>query len=393
MIRAPRLELRVESGSVQVVANGALSRHDAHALHLLDYFSTPHTLADAMRTLCQPTDGATRWMQRSATILALFRAGALVCADGHHEALPLTRGYAGAAVHVRMLNDVRRTRTYLDAIGATVRSGDIVVDVGTGTGILAMAAARAGARHVYAIEASGIADTAQAMFEANGFADRITLVRGWSTAVTLPERADVLVAELIGVDPFDEQIAELTNDARARLLTDRARLVPNGFRVLGLPVSVPDAYGERLTFTPEATTRWGERYDFDFTPLLRTVPLAPVTVGLTSPEARALTALATALVITEVDLSAAVTGIVHGRATATATASGLINGLLLYFDVFLAPGHTLTTAPDVADETNHWGNRVVLLSAPFEVTTGDRFTIHVERRHGRFSAWCERPHT
>lgn len=390
LIRASGFELRVESGSVQVRINGTLSGHDAQALRLLDFFSTPHSLEEAMQALHPPTQGAAQWMERSAAILALVRAGALVPADASHAALPLTRGYAGASVHVRMLDDVRRTRAYLDAIAATVRPGDVVVDIGTGTGILAMAAARAGARRVYAVEASGIADTAQAMFVRNGLADRITLIRGWSTAITLPERADVMVAELLGVDPFDEQIAVLTNDARARLLTDRARLVPYGFQVCGVPVRVPDSHIGRVTFVPASTTRWADAYGFDFSPLLETMSRSPVTFGLRSPEAHALPALTAPIRVADVDLRSLATGIVECRAQVTAAASGTMNGLVLYFDVQLAPGHTLTTAPDVADETNHWGNRVVLLPSPVEVTAGETLTVHVERRHGRFAVSCER---
>ena len=95
-------------------------------------------------------------------------------------------------LHVNMLNDRTRTSGYLASIGKAVRRGDVVLDIGTGTGIYAIAAARAGARHVYAVEAGRIAKAARTLFEANGVADRITLIRGLSTRITLPERADVL---------------------------------------------------------------------------------------------------------------------------------------------------------------------------------------------------------
>ncbi len=392
LVRAPTLQLRVDTGSIEVHLNGIRSGHGPHALRLLEYFSTPRTLADALDELWEPDDGATRWMELSSAALALYRVGALVAHGGVATEPQLTRGYAGARVHVRMLDDVGRTKAYLDAIAATVRPGDVVVDVGTGTGILAMAAARAGARHVYAIEASGIADVAQAMFEENGFADRITLVRGWSTNVTLPERADIMVAELVGMDPFDEQICDLAHDARRRLLTENPRLVPHGMRVLGVPVSVPDRHRERVMFTPASAARWGQLYGFEFSPLLRTVNTTPVSFGLKAPDARTVPALAGPIMIAETDLTSVGTDVIDCHATATATATGVVNGLLLYFDLYLAPGHTLTTAPDVADDTNHWGNRVVLFSDPVKVATGEPFVVHIERRHGRFNAWCEAPH-
>jgi predicted RNA methylase len=109
---------------------------------------------------------------------------------------------ASLPLHLALLNDRRRTTSFLDTIATVVRPGDVVVDVGTGTGVLALAAARAGARHVYAIEMGGIADCAEGLFEASDASDRITLVRGRSLDVRLPERADVLVCELIGHAPL-----------------------------------------------------------------------------------------------------------------------------------------------------------------------------------------------
>ena len=105
-------------------------------------------------------------------------------------------------MHIAMLNDRRRTASFLAAIRRVVRPGDVVVDVGTGTGVLAIAAAQAGAARVYAVEATGIGKLAEANFRANGLQDRITLVPGWSMQVTLPERADVLVSEVIGKTPL-----------------------------------------------------------------------------------------------------------------------------------------------------------------------------------------------
>src|SRR4051812_12021176 len=116
-------------------------------------------------------------------------------------------------LHLEMLNDRTRTLSFIEAIRETVRPDDIVLDIGTGTGILAATAARAGARHVYAIEAGQIQKVARALFESNGLKDRITLIRGWSTQIELPERADVLISEVIGHEPLAEDVLETTADA------------------------------------------------------------------------------------------------------------------------------------------------------------------------------------
>lgn len=134
-------------------------------------------------------------------------------------------------LHLDMLNDRTRTLSFIEAIRETVRPGDVVLDVGTGTGILAAAAARAGARHVYAIEAGQIHRVARELFASNNLSDRITLVKGWSTQVELPERADVLISEVIGHEPLAEDVLETTWDAVARLVKPDARLVPRRLRI------------------------------------------------------------------------------------------------------------------------------------------------------------------
>src|SRR3954454_16113224 len=79
-------------------------------------------------------------------------------------------------LHGAMLDDRRRTRSFIAAIEAAVRPGDVVVEIGTGTGVLAVAAARAGARRVYALESANMAAWARRIFAANRVSDRATLV-------------------------------------------------------------------------------------------------------------------------------------------------------------------------------------------------------------------------
>lgn len=119
--------------------------------------------------------------------------------------------YSHYGVHEDMLKDAVRTRAYMDAIlgnaalfrcalvskapdtGAApcptivhIHRDKIVVDVGCGTGILSLFAAKAGARHVYAIEQSAVAERAMDIVAANGFTDRITVLRGRAEDVHLP---------------------------------------------------------------------------------------------------------------------------------------------------------------------------------------------------------------
>ena len=96
--------------------------------------------------------------------------------------------YAEIEVHRTMICDRVRTEAFRRAIDATVRPGDVVLDVGAGSGILSMFAAQAGASRVYAVERTTVAVMAQELIAANGFADVIRVIQGDMMDIELPEQ-------------------------------------------------------------------------------------------------------------------------------------------------------------------------------------------------------------
>ena len=165
--------------------------------------------------------------------------------------------------------------------------------------MLAVAAARAGARHVYAIEASDIAAVAARVFAANQVQDQVTLLPSWSRETELPEPADLLVAEVIGNEPLEEEILETTLDARRRMLRPEARLIPHALTLVARPVMVPEGEVRQRVFGRAAVERWRNLYGIDFAPLLDAAvpnPTHTVTEGevvATWPQAGRPAALAT----------------------------------------------------------------------------------------------------
>ncbi len=173
---------------------------------------------------------------------------------------------ASPFTHEKMLMDKVRCGAYHDAIQRTVKPGDVVVDLGAGTGLLSFFAVQAGARQVYAIESSAIADIAAELIEANGFRDRITLIRENSKKVRLPERCDVLVTETLSAFCFDdENIIESVADARERFLKPGGRIIPQSADTFLVPFS-SDAFGVgRFVATDPANK--SNFYGLDYGPL------------------------------------------------------------------------------------------------------------------------------
>ncbi len=111
------------------------------------------------------------------------------------------------------LIDEERTVAFQSAIRNTIRPGDVVVDCGAGTGILSMMACQCGAKRVYAIEADNRAlKNLRETFEANGYGETITLIEGDVCNVELPEKADVIIAEMVATGLIEElQIPAMNN--------------------------------------------------------------------------------------------------------------------------------------------------------------------------------------
>ncbi len=348
-------------------------------LAILAAFSRPRALQDGLDELARGVASRAAFVEIMARVVDLSQGRVLVRAADTDQPPPLALGFAGAASHIAMLSDRRRTDAFIEAVRATVRPGDVVIDLGTGTGVLAIAAARAGARRVYAIEAGSMADTADAMFAANGVGDRVTLVKGWSTEVELPERADVLVTETLGDNPWEEGWPHLVSDAWHRLLRRDARVIPSHVQWFAQPVAVPMALLDKARFSPALTSEWSSWYGLDFSALVTTgdrhtevIRAAPHRVA-DWPTPCAPIALA--------DCSAAghLAGTNEGQSVVTA--QGDISGVALFWEADLTPGIHLSTAPGRATEDGSW--RVLIVPTPdtHHVRPGDVVTVSVTSSH------------
>lgn len=353
---------------------------------ILDVFSTPMPLQRSVEAVSNRLTATPAWIEVVANIKALYEAGILV----HPEsAVSVRRTHASrfdsAPVHVKMLNDKVRTSRFQLAITRSVKPGDVVVDIGTGTGVLAITAALAGARHVYALEATAMSRAAQAMIDANGLTDRVTVIDSHSFDVELPEKADVLISEIIGDDPLGERILPTFADARRRFLADHAVAIPAALQIRALPVEVPPESLERLAFTPTRAEVWAKLYGFAFDGLVATFLEHDHSVKVNSYETRGWTRLAPALTVANLDLLEADSDIIDSAVQFGASRDGSISGMLVFFEADLGAGVWLSIHPDDAAVTNSWGSVLQLFARPFEVVAGDelRLFYHFDDRGSR----------
>ena len=177
--------------------------------------------------------------------------------------------------HKTMLGDDVRMDAYQRGIHEVVKEGDVVADIGTGSGILAFFAVHAGARKVYAVEQDGIIEEAEKLAKISGLDNKIVFMKGRSDRVELPEKVDVITSELIGFFGLEENLLHFKINARDRFLKPGGRLVPAWLELYLVPVEsetiwkknvgpwYKDFYGYDLS--PVRDYAVSQRYLADFT--------------------------------------------------------------------------------------------------------------------------------
>jgi type I protein arginine methyltransferase len=178
------------------------------------------------------------WVQARPR-LALWFYPANECAQEENYRDYNGRMFARLDEQERMLADQPRMAFYHAAISRHIQPGDRVIDLGTGTGILAALAARRGAAHVYAIDHSEILTHARTLAAANGV-ERIEFVATHSSAFTVDEPVDVILHEQMGDGLFDEEMVANVTDLRDRLLKPGGLILPSRFEFYCEPIKIKD---------------------------------------------------------------------------------------------------------------------------------------------------------
>ena len=279
--------------------------------------------------------------------------------------------YAEIEVHRTMICDRVRTEGFRRAIDAVVRPGDIVLDIGAGSGILSMFAARAGAAHVYAVERTTVAVLAQELAVANGFAGIIEVIHGDVMDVELPEPVDVIVSEWLGGFGIDEGMLPPVIAARDRWLKPGGVMIPQS--VTAWAALVHDRYlHETVDFlgdNPYGLTLDG-LVEMTVNEISYSGTFRHFAEGdRRSEPGRLWTTDADRISLEQAESPHEAETLLHVREAGTA------NALALWFSADLAPGVSLSIGPD--DPPTHWGMTTAPLRTAVELTPDTDVRVRV----------------
>lgn len=273
--------------------------------------------------------------------------------------------YAHFGIHEDMLKDQVRTGSYMRAITGNrhLFAGKTVLDVGSGTGILCLFAAKAGAKRCLGIECSDIADYATAVAQQNGYGDVITYIRGKVEEVELPvDKVDIIVSEWMGYFLIYESMLDSVLFARDKWLAKDGLLFPDHARLHMAGIEDADYKEEKIGF-------WSHLWGFDLSPMRSMVIQEPVSD--TVDEAAIVTESCCLL---EIDLRTVKREDLDFVASYSLkfTRKDFLHALVVWFDVTFgacSPPVVLSTAP--GKPYTHWKQTVLYLERDIVAHQGD----------------------
>ncbi|MDD9926166.1 MAG: tetratricopeptide repeat protein [Rhodospirillaceae bacterium] len=319
-----------------------------------------------------------------------FRRGIEAQPDNHRIKRNLRDAYSRLVPswHLPMINDSGRNEVYQAAIEKAVGADDIVLDIGTGSGLSAMMAARAGARRVIGCEMLGsMAEMARRIIARNGYEETITVLTKQSSELVvgedLPEPASVLISENLDVTLIGESVIPSLRHATRHLVRPDAKVIPQAARIWGCVVEWP---GER-TINPVRKI-----CDFDFSDFdLFRNPNMHVPFDEERDPHRALSApfeIAAYDFRRPPDFS---DGDIVEVLTLPALETGTAHAVTVWFELELDDEISFSTRFET--NLNHWHQTAQFLDRDLAVQKGEEFHLTVRRTDTRFCFEAGRPET
>ncbi|XP_046889130.1 protein arginine N-methyltransferase 8-B [Hypomesus transpacificus] len=273
--------------------------------------------------------------------------------------------YAHFGIHEEMLKDEVRTLTYRNAMyhNKHVFKDKVVLDVGSGTGILAMFAAKAGAKHVYGIECSSISEYSERIIKSNHLDSVITIFNGKVEEVELPvEEVDIIISEWMGYSLFYESMLNTVIFARDKWLKPGGLMFPD--RAALYVVAIEDRQYKDFKI------HWWENvYGFDMT-CIRNVAMKEPLVDIVDSKH----VVTNSCLVKEIDIYTVKTEDLSFTSAfcLQINRNDYVHALVTYFNIEFTKCHKKTgfsTAPDAP--YTHWKQTVFYLEDYLTVRRGE----------------------
>ncbi|KAI4990896.1 hypothetical protein ZWY2020_039267 [Hordeum vulgare] len=273
--------------------------------------------------------------------------------------------YSHFGIHEEMLKDVVRTRSYQNVITQNnfLFKDKIVLDVGAGTGILSLFCAKAGAKHVYAIECSQMADMAKEIVKTNGFSEVITVIKGKVEEIELPvPKVDVIISEWMGYFLLFENMLDTVLFARDKWLADDGVVLPDKASLHLTAIEDAEYKEDKIEF-------WNNVYGFDMSCIKKQAMMEPLVDTVDQNQI-----VTNCQLLKTMDISK----MSSGDASFTvpfklvAERNDFIHALVAYFNVSFTKCHKLmgfSTGP--RSKSTHWKQTVLYLEDVVTICEGE----------------------
>jgi type I protein arginine methyltransferase len=274
--------------------------------------------------------------------------------------------------HRSMLDDKVRIGAYRKAIRYAVKAGDVVLDLGAGSGILSFLAVQSGARKVYAVERGNIIDDARQLAEANAMHDKIVFLKDSFESVRISEKVDVMMAHIDLTDGLLTYVPKY----RDTLLKTGGRVIPGDMSVDLVPVNAESTWRE-------ITGVWRKGYyGIDFSSVL------PAAVSRVHGHLHPQWPLATPCRVAHYDFSSTPSApeVLNFKADFTIRSEANLHGFLMSYSLKLSPYITISNAPEATPIV--WKRSFIPLEKVVAVRSGDTVTVNIRSKpHGSNSFW------
>ncbi|ORX50806.1 S-adenosyl-L-methionine-dependent methyltransferase [Hesseltinella vesiculosa] len=273
--------------------------------------------------------------------------------------------YAHFGIHEEMLKDEVRTMSYRDSMykNKHLFEGKVVLDVGCGTGILSMFAAKSGAKHVYGIDMSNIIVQAKQIVRDNGLEDKVTLIQGKMEEVQLPvDKVDIIISEWMGYFLLYESMLDTVLVARDKYLKEGGMIFPDKATMYIAGIEDAEYKDEKINY-------WDNVYGFDYSSIKQIAIKEPLVDTVNGD-----TVITDACAFKDIDILTVKKEDLTFTAPFKVTAgrNDYVHAFLCWFDIAFTHCHTpvtFSTGPHA--RYTHWKQTVFYTPSTLMVKAGD----------------------